>query len=89
MSTESAPIEDPVFRTIRDVISEVTRLEPEEISPENPVTGLRNVDSIVLLEIVVKAEVALGIEIDEMELFDIDTVADFVTVCRRLTALIH
>jgi acyl carrier protein len=77
---------DPTFDLIRGVISKATKLPPEVVLRENPVTGLANVDSIVLLEIVARVEVALGIDIDEQLLFDIQTVGDFVDVCKRLGA---
>lgn len=75
---------DQTFESIRDIICRVAKIEPTEVRPENPVTGLVNVDSIVLLEIVARTELELGIDIDEAELFEISTVADFVEACRRL-----
>lgn len=77
---------DQVLRTIQKVISEVARIEPAEIQLDSPVTGLRNVDSILLLEIVVRTENELDIEIDEQDLFDINTVRDFAAFCRRTAA---
>jgi acyl carrier protein len=77
---------DPVFELIRDVICKATKLPPEAVRLENPVTGLQNVDSIMLLEIVARVEVSLDVLIDEEVLFDIQTVGDFVTVCSRLVA---
>ncbi len=82
MST--AIVSDSTFELIRGVISRATKLPPEAILPDNPVTGLQNVDSIVLLEIVARVEVLLGIDIDEAQLFDIQTVGDFVAVCQAL-----
>ncbi|CAM5555920.1 Acyl carrier protein [Streptomyces avidinii] len=83
---EAEEAEDHVLRTIRKVISEIARIEPEELRLDSPVSGLRNVDSIILLEIVVRTEVELGIEIDEQDLFDISTVRDFLGFCRNATA---
>lgn len=77
---------DPIFESIRDVICKVTKLPPEAVLRENPVTGLQNVDSIVLLEIVARVEVTLDITIDEQVLFEIQTVGDFVRVCTQLVA---
>jgi acyl carrier protein len=77
---------DPIFDLIRGVICKVTKLPPEAVLLANPVTGLQNVDSIVLLEIVARVEVSLDISIDEQLLFEIQTVGDYVEVCRRLVA---
>ncbi|MEU2022451.1 acyl carrier protein [Streptomyces sp. NPDC016469] len=77
--------EGQVLATIQRIITEVARIEPEELRLDSPVTGVKNVDSILLLEIVVRAEVELGIEIDEQDLFDIDTVRDFVAFCHKAT----
>ncbi|MGA8116432.1 MAG: acyl carrier protein [Actinocatenispora sp.] len=76
---------DPVFTTVSEIIAKVAKIPLEQVKAENSVTGLTNVDSIVLLEIVATTEIALNIEIDEEELFKIDTVGDFVAVCRQLT----
>jgi acyl carrier protein len=73
-----------VFETVRRIISDVAKIPPSEVRPENAVTGLANVDSIVLLEIVARTELALGIEIDEEQLFEINTVGEFVAACREL-----
>ncbi|MEV8597882.1 acyl carrier protein [Streptomyces sp. NPDC052012] len=75
--------QDHIWLTVQKAISEVARIEPAEIRLDSPVTGLRNVDSILLLEILVRVEAELGIEIDEQELFDINTVRDFAAYCRK------
>lgn len=77
---------DHTFLTIQRIISEVAKIPPSEIKLDNPVTGLVNVDSIVLLEIVARTELELGIDVDAEQLFDISTVGDFVTVCQELTS---
>ncbi|GAA4054752.1 acyl carrier protein [Actinomadura miaoliensis] len=78
--------EDMVLETIQRVVSEVAKIPASELRLDGPVTGLVNVDSIVLMEIVARAELALDIEIDEELLFSIDTVGDFVAECQRLVA---
>lgn len=83
MTDESS---DHTYLTVQRIISEVAKIPPSDIRPENPVTGLTNVDSIVLIEIVARTELALDIEIDEEQLFDLNTVGDFVAACRRLTS---
>jgi acyl carrier protein len=85
MSDQEQP-QDMVLATIQRTISEVAKIPQAEIRLENPVTGLVNVDSIVLMEIVARTELALDIEIDEELLFSIDTVGDFVAECQRLVA---
>jgi acyl carrier protein len=86
--TAPAPVTstDSTFALIRDVICKATKLPPEAVKLDNPVTGLQNVDSIVLLEIVARVEITLGITIDEQLLFEIQTVGDFASVCDRLIA---
>jgi len=75
---------DDVFSRVRRVIATVAKIPEEEVKPANPVTGLANVDSIVLLEIVARTEIELDIEIDEEPLFNIATVGEFVSVCEEL-----
>jgi acyl carrier protein len=76
---------NPVLETIMRIVAKVAKISPDEIRPENPVTGITNVDSILLLEIVALTELELGIEIPEEVLFAMTTVAEFVAVCQRLT----
>ncbi|BBC30431.1 hypothetical protein SGFS_017250 [Streptomyces graminofaciens] len=78
--------QDPIFDTVCGVISRIAKVPPETVRADAPVSGLQNVDSIVLLEIIVTVENELDIEIDEAELFEIDTVGEFVAACRRLVA---
>jgi acyl carrier protein len=75
-----------VFHRVRRVIATVAKIPESDIRPENPVTGLANVDSIVLLEVVARTEIELGIEIDEEALFSIATVGEFVTACEEQLA---
>jgi len=77
---------DPIFLSIQQIIAKVAKIPPQAVVLENPVTGLTNVDSIVLLEIVARTELEFDIEIDEEELFSISTVADFVAACQKLTS---
>ncbi|MEV4282916.1 acyl carrier protein [Actinoplanes xinjiangensis] len=83
--TDTTLLEEP-FLTIQRIIAQVAKTSPQAVVLENPVTGITNVDSIVMLEIVARVELELGIEIDEEQLFAISTVGDFVAVCRDLTA---
>ncbi|MFL6116423.1 MAG: acyl carrier protein [Catenulispora sp.] len=80
------PSADTAFAVIRRITADVAKTRPQDIRLDSPVTGLVNVDSIVLLEIVALVELELGIEIAEEDLFDnLETVGDFVAVCHRLT----
>ncbi len=84
----SQPEPDRIAETIRRIVAQVAKISADEINPDHPVTGITNVDSILLLEIVAHAELELGIEISEEELFAANTVGDFVAICRRLASQI-
>ena len=58
---------DPVLETIMRIVAKVAKISPDELRPENPVTGITNVDSILLLEIVALSELELGIEISRLD----------------------
>lgn len=77
---------ETTFDTIRGVISLVAKVPSEQVVLDSPVSGLRNVDSIVLLEIVARVETILDIDIDEEKLFEIKTVRDFVSVCHEIVS---
>ena len=70
--------------TIKRAISMVGKISPEAVLEESPVTGIPNVDSIVLLEIVTRVELELDIDLDEESLFNIRTVREFVDTCHNL-----
>lgn len=71
------------FETIRGVIALVAKVPKEQVALDSPVSGLQNVDSIVLLEIIARVESLLDIDIDEEALFEIRSVSDFVEVCHQ------
>jgi acyl carrier protein len=74
------------FDTIRGVIALVAKVPREQVALDSPVSGLQNVDSIVLLEIIARVENLLDIDIDEEALFEMRSVGDFVTVCHQLVS---
>ncbi|WP_428266264.1 acyl carrier protein [Haliangium sp.] len=74
---------EATFGTIREVIAKVAKVPTEQVVLDSPVSGLDNVDSIVLLEIIARVETLLDIDIDEEALFEIGTVGDFVTLCHQ------
>jgi acyl carrier protein len=71
------------FETIRKVIALVAKVPVEQVALDSPVSGLQNVDSIVLLEIIARVETLLDIDIDEEVLFELHSVSDFVAVCHQ------
>jgi acyl carrier protein len=77
---------EATFGTIRDVICEVIKVGPEEVLESNEVIGLRNVDSMALLQIVTRVEGALDLDLDVEVLFDLKTVGEFVDTCHNLRA---
>ena len=74
------------FETIRGVIALVAKVPAEQVVLDSPVSGLQNVDSIVLLEIIARVENLLDIDIDEEALFEMRSVGDFVKVCHQLVS---
>jgi acyl carrier protein len=77
---------EATFETIRGVIALVAKVPLEQVALDSPVSGLQNVDSIVLLEIIARVENLLDIDIDEEVLFEMRSVEDFVTVCHQLVS---
>jgi acyl carrier protein len=71
------------FDTVRRVIALVAKVPVEQVALDSPVSGLQNVDSIVLLEIIARVETLLEIDIDEEALFNLSTVHDFVSLCHQ------
>lgn len=71
------------FDTVRKVIALVAKVPVEQVALDSPVSGLQNVDSIVLLEIIARVETLLEIDIDEEALFNLSTVRDFVSLCHQ------
>ncbi|MFL5350897.1 MAG: acyl carrier protein [Hyalangium sp.] len=77
---------EQTFQKIQEAICRVAKIPREMVTEQSPVSGVTNVDSIMLLEIITTVEVLLKIDIDEETLFELRTVKDFVEVCHRQLA---
>ena len=66
-----------VRQLIVSIVAEQLGVPAEELTPRSRFRSLPNVDSMRILEIILKAEKALGIEISDEATFRIETLGEF------------
>ena len=71
---------DDTFAWVAAQLAGVLGLPVEDILRASRFADDLDADSIDLIEVVNKAEAAFGIEVPEDQLYDIDTVGEFVTL---------
>jgi acyl carrier protein len=74
-----------VFETLRDILRDLLRIQPELITPEASMADL-DVDSLAMVELSMELEKAHGLTIDEAELHELNTVGDLVGLMERKEA---
>ena len=78
---------ESTLQWVCEQFAEILELDPTEIGRQSRFADDLDADSIDLIEVVNAAEAEFGIEIDEDQLYDIDTVEEFVQLLddRRAT----
>jgi len=77
---------DNLEREIREIVAEILEVKPEEVTSESTINQLMEIDSVVLLEILVSLERRYQIDISEDEVKDITQLQHLVELIRRKTA---
>ena len=62
---------------LKNLVSRITRIDVAELSPEVRVREELGIDSLMAMEIVAACENRFDIQIDEEQLFEIETVGEF------------
>lgn len=68
---------------ILDIISEISRIDRSEITPEVLIREELGIDSLQAMAIVARLEKRFSIRLDESKLFEVDTVGDFVRLLQE------
>ena len=69
------------------IISEVLEIAPAEVRPELSIRSLPNVESIRILNVILKVEKAFNIELPDDATFRIETVSEFVALVEEARSL--
>jgi acyl carrier protein len=67
-----------------DIVAEISRIDPEDFDDDVLIREELGIDSLQAMEIVAACEKALGISIDEGQLFCVETVGDFLGLVETL-----
>ena len=67
-----------------EIVAEISRIDPEDFEDDVLIREELGIDSLMAMEIVAACEKALGISIDEGQLFCIETVGDFLDLVEQL-----
>jgi acyl carrier protein len=73
----------PQLATIQRIISESLLIPADGIRAADPITGLKNIDSLTFEMIVVAMETECGKSIDPMSLMSLKTVGDLADLLAR------
>jgi acyl carrier protein len=68
---------------IFDIISEISRIDRSEITPEVLIREELGIDSLQAMAIVARLEKRFSIRLDESKLFEVATVGDFVRLLQE------
>jgi acyl carrier protein len=68
---------------ILDIISEISRIDRSEITPEVLIREELGIDSLQAMAIVARLEKRFSIRLDESKLFEVATVGDFVRLLQE------
>jgi acyl carrier protein len=69
---------------LKNLVSLITRIDVSELSEEVRVREELSIDSLMAMEIVAACEKRFDIQIDEEQLFEIETVGEFYNLVVRL-----
>ena len=69
---------------LKNLVSLITRIDVSELSEEVRVREELGIDSLMAMEIVAACEKRFDIQIDEEQLFEIETVGEFYNLVVRL-----
>ncbi|MFP4373149.1 MAG: acyl carrier protein [Spirochaetaceae bacterium] len=76
--------ETDLRRRVLDIVAEISRIDPEDFEDDVLIREELGIDSLQAMEIVAACEKALGISIDEGQLFCVQTVGDFLLLVETL-----
>ena len=75
---------DEIISEIKQIVSQITRINISELSDEVRVREEIGIDSLMAMEIVASCEKRFGIYIDEDQMFNIDSIGDFYDLIVKL-----
>jgi acyl carrier protein len=75
---------DEAKMELKNIVSSITRINVSELSPEVRVREELGIDSLMAMEIVAACEKHFGIQIDEEQLLEIETVGEFYNLVAKI-----
>jgi acyl carrier protein len=69
-----------ILPKVREIMSNVSRINIEELERDVRIREELGVDSLMAMEIVATCEKQLDIQIDEGQLYEVETIGDFETL---------
>lgn len=67
-----------MFETVKDTLTQLMRIKPENIHENSHLRDDLNLDSLMILELVLELESVLDVEIDDSEVATFFTISDVV-----------
>jgi acyl carrier protein len=75
---------EAITERIRDLVAEVLRVDPAEVTPDRPFDELAETDSLTLAEIATALDVGFSIHIETPKISGARTVSDLVTIVEQV-----
>lgn len=84
-STSTTTVAD-ITRTVTEVVAEILDRPVDALSPDTDLRGVEGADSIKVVRIIAKIEQTFDIELEDDEIFGINTIDEVVALVERATA---
>ncbi|EFL28106.1 phosphopantetheine-binding protein [Streptomyces himastatinicus ATCC 53653] len=84
-STSTTTVAD-ITRTVTEVVAEILDRPVDALSPDADLRGVEGADSIKVVRIIAKIEQTFDIELEDDEIFGINTIGEVVALVERATA---
>ncbi|MFI0816130.1 acyl carrier protein [Streptomyces sp. NPDC021098] len=75
-----------VTRTVTEVVAEILGRPVDGLSPDADLRGVEGADSIKVVRIIAKIEQTFDIELEDDEIFGVNTIREVVALVERATA---
>ena len=86
MTSSTAVPSADIVRTVTEVVAEILGRPVDGLSPDADLRGVEGADSIKVVRIIAKIEQAFDIELEDEEIFGVNTIGEVVALVEKATA---
>ncbi|MFD7500876.1 acyl carrier protein [Streptomyces sp. NPDC001700] len=86
MTSSTAVPSADITRTVTEVVAEILGRPVDGLSPDADLRGVEGADSIKVVRIIAKIEQTFDIELEDDEIFGVNTIGEVVALVEKATA---